>query len=67
MVSTCSVYKISGKDLFPRLEKSGASRMSRNHYEGEEEEDHRVRLDRFEKCLATLTSMVSKLLVAKNK
>jgi hypothetical protein len=67
MVSTHSDYKRSGQELFPGLERSRASRMSGEHYEGEEEEDPRVRLDRFEQSLATLTSMVSQLLAVKRK
>jgi hypothetical protein len=67
MVSTHSVYKRSGQELLPGLERSRASRMSGEHYEGEEEEDPRVRLDRFEQSLATLTLMVSQLLAAKSK
>jgi hypothetical protein len=41
--------------------------LSGEHYEGEEEEDSRIRLDRFEQSLATLASMVSQLLAAKDK
>jgi hypothetical protein len=67
MVSTHYDYKISGQELLPRLECSRASRMSGVHYEGEEEEDTRVRFHRFEQSLATLTSMVSHLLATKRK
>jgi hypothetical protein len=41
--------------------------MSREHYEGEEQEDPRASLDQFEQSLATLTSMMSQLLVVKRK
>jgi hypothetical protein len=48
MVSTHNDYKRSGKELFPWLERSRASRMSGGHYEDEVEEYPRVRFDQFE-------------------
>jgi len=48
MVSNCNDYKKIGLELLPMIEKSRESRMSREHYEGEEEEDPSVRLDHFE-------------------
>jgi hypothetical protein len=54
MVSTRNDYKISGQDLFIGLERSRASRMSREHYEGEEEEDPKVKLDCFGQSLARI-------------
>jgi hypothetical protein len=39
--------------------------MEGEHYGGEEEEDTRARLDRYEQILATFTSMVSQLLETK--
>jgi hypothetical protein len=65
MVSTHNDYKISGEELLLGLEQSRASIMSQELYE--EEEYPRDRLDRFEQSLATLTSMVSELLVVKSK
>jgi hypothetical protein len=44
-----------------------STRMSWEQYKGEEEEDPRVILDRFEQSLATLKSMVSELLEVKSK
>ena len=48
MVSTHNDYKISGQELFPRIERSISLRMLGENYEGEEEEELRVRLDCFE-------------------
>jgi hypothetical protein len=67
MVSTCSDSRRIGQELFPRLEQSRASRMLGEHYEREEEEYIRVRLDRFEQSLVTLTSIVSQLLAEKRR
>jgi hypothetical protein len=57
MVSTRNDYKRSGQELLSGLEQSTASRMSREHFE--EEEDPKDRFDRIEHSLATLTSIVS--------
>jgi hypothetical protein len=48
MVSTHSDYKRKGQELLPGLEQVEHQGMSGEHYEGEEEEDRRVGLDRFE-------------------
>jgi hypothetical protein len=48
----------------PGLERSRAPHMADEYQVRNEDEDPRVRLDRLEQGMATLTSMVSQLLVA---
>ena len=67
MVSTRGDYKRKGKELLSGIEQRRVSRMAGEHYEGDEEEDPRDKLDCFEWSLATLTSMVLYLLEEKRK
>jgi hypothetical protein len=67
MVNTRNHYRNNGQALLPGLQRSRGPSMAGNHREGDEREDPEVRLARLEQGIATLTELVSQLLVMKGK
>jgi hypothetical protein len=67
MVNTHNQYQNSGQALLPGLQRSRAPSMVGHHHEEDDREDLEVRLARLEQSIATLTELVTQLLVMKGK
>jgi hypothetical protein len=67
MVNTHNQYQNNGQALFPGLQRSRAPSMVGHHHEEDDREDPEVRLARLEQSIATLTELVTQLLVMKGK
>jgi len=67
MVNTRCQYQNSGQELLPGLQRSRAPSMVEHHHEEDVREDLEVRLAPLEQSIATLTKLVTQLLVMKIK